>query len=534
MYNLLITDDDEIICKGLGCCIPWEQYGIQVAGLAFDGEKALEFVEKNRPDIVIVDINMPFIDGIEFSYIVRQKYPEIKIILLTAYKEFFYAKKAVKLQIFEYLTKPFTNEEVLQAVQRAAKALDTERKYRSKIGKNMKLIREKNLEEITIYGTEEKEILENSPIRSEEHFFQTAVLYLRRISDLLEEEKNTGIEDEVVCHMAETHLRNWMEHKSYCSLFVRNRRIVLVFEYEKMGESLKIKEILTDMMEEVGKDDNVFLIGGVGKAYRGVENLPTSYGEATRAIEYRYGYANRSILFYSEICMETGEKEIELAAVKKDLREGIQQRDTERIKDRIAELFREINHRKSNTLTADIFCVMEVLRFSWEMTENQKKISDFMKQSGNILGKLMKTRDPAELEETASLYFKELYGYLNSQSTTDVEKRVYQAVEYIQENYSNPELSLEEVAKAVNLSASYLGNSMKKYRKISYINMLNQIRIENAKKLLARPDTKSYEVAFLVGFNSSQYFSSCFKKSTGMAPGAYREQILKQTEKSNN
>ena len=108
MYKLLIVDDDEIICRGLGTCIPWEEHDIQVVGLAYDGEAALACVDEELPDIIIADINMPFIDGMEFSYIVRQKYPEIKIILLTAYKEFSYARRAVQLQIFEYLTKPFT------------------------------------------------------------------------------------------------------------------------------------------------------------------------------------------------------------------------------------------------------------------------------------------------------------------------------------------------------------------------------------------------------------------------------------------
>lgn len=528
MYKLLIVDDDEIICKGLGCCISWEQYDIQIAGLAFDGEMALEYVEREHPDIVIADINMPFVDGIEFSYAVRQKYPEIKIILLTAYKEFSYAQKAIQLQIFEYITKPFTNEEVLQTVLRAVDTIRTERRYREKLGKNLKVIGEKNLEELTIYGTEEKEILENSPLRSEEHFFQVAILYLRRITNLEGEKRDVGIEEEVVCHMAEMHLREWLAKNQYCSLFVQNRRIVLVFEYEKREESRNMKEILTTIMEELGKEDSVFLTGGVGRVYHRVKNLPLSYGEAAKAIEKRYGYANRSIIFYNDICIKSGEKEIELSALKRELREYIQQRDTRKMKERFHELFRQM---KKDAFTEDIFYVMEILRFSWEMTEDQKKSGEFMKQSGNVLAKLMKVHNLAELEEVAQRYFSELCDYLDSQNTSDVEKRVNQAVEYITDNFSNPELSLEEVAKAVNLSASYLGNSIKKYKKISYINLLNQIRIENAKKLLARPDTKSYEVAFLVGFNSSQYFSSCFKKNTGMSPGTYREQILNQTDK---
>ena len=314
-------------------------------------------------------------------------------------------------------------------------------------------------------------------------------------------------------------------------MFVQNRRIVLVFEYEKREESQNIKHMVETMMNELGRGDNLFLSGGIGRVYQGIKNLPVSYGEAAKAIEQRYGYANRSMIQYSDIRVKAGEVEIELASVKKDLLEGIQQRDTVKIKSRIHELFRQMHQMKEDTFTADIFCVMELLRFSWERAENPKKYAEFMKQSGSVLAKLMKTHNLAELEEMTERYFLEFYEYLNSQNTTDVEKRINQAVEYIRENYSDPELSLEDVARQVNLSASYLGNCMKKYKQISYVNLLNQIRIENAKKLLSRPDTRSYEVAFLVGFNSSQYFSSCFKKSTGLTPGAYREQVLSQSSR---
>ena len=162
MYKLLIVDDDEVICRGLGSCIPWKEYGIQNVHLAYDGEMALEYVEKEHSDIILADINMPFMDGMEFSMRVRQEYPDIKIILLTAYKEFQYAKKAVQLQIFEYLTKPFTNEEVLEAVLRAIKQLDKEKYFRTEVKMNLELIKEKNLEEMILYGRNDDEVWKNS------------------------------------------------------------------------------------------------------------------------------------------------------------------------------------------------------------------------------------------------------------------------------------------------------------------------------------------------------------------------------------
>lgn len=526
MYKLLIVDDDEIICRGLGTCIAWEEYDIQVVGLAYDGEMALEYVRKIKPDIIIVDINMPFIDGMEFSYQIRQNYPEIKIIMLTAYKEFSYAQKAVQLQIFDYLTKPFTNDEVLEVVKRAVEKIQEEQKYRHEIGMNLELIREKNLEELTLYGMKDKTTLNNCSILSIDNFFQTAIIYLRRIADMLDNKNNSGVEDEVECRLAISRTREWIADQKYCSMFSQSHRIVLVFEYQKRDESKNARKNLERIIEKLGKGDTLFLTGGIGRVYQGINKLPVSYREAAMVIEQCYGYPNRSIIHYNEIRVKTGETEIELTSTKHEIQEYIHQRNCKKIQDKLHDFLYKIYQKKEGTFTTNVFCVMELLRFSWECIEDMEKYERFIKQSGAILAKMMKAQSLTELEEIADNYFVEIYTHLDLQNTSDVEKRVNQALDYIRENYSNPELSLEDVAREVNLSASYLGNCMKKFRNISYVNFLNQIRIENAKKLLAKPDTRSYEVAFLVGFNSSQYFSSCFKKSTGITPGTYREQIL--------
>lgn len=526
MYKLLIVDDDEIICRGLGTCIAWGEHDIQVVGLAYDGEMALEYVRKEKPDIIIVDINMPFIDGMEFSYQIRQDYPEIKIIMLTAYKEFSYAQRAVQLQIFDYLTKPFTNNEVLEVVLRAAEKIQEEQKYRHEIGMNLELIREKNLEELTLYGMKDKAILNNCPILSADNFFQAAIIYLRRIVDMLDNKNNGGVEDEVECRLAISCIREWLADKKYCNMFSQNHRIVLVFEYQKRDESKSVRKNLETIIEKLGRGDTLFLTGGIGRAYQGINRLPVSYREAAAVIEQCYGYPNRSVIYYNDIRMKTGEAETELTSTKHEIQEYIHQRDCEKIQSKIHDFMHKIFQKQDVAFATEVFCIIELLRYSWECIDDKGKYERFIKQSGAILAKMMKTHSLTEVEEIAEIYFAEIYEYLRSRNTSDVEKRVNQAMDYIRENYSNPELSLEEVAREVNLSASYLGNCLKKFKNISYVNFLNQIRIENAKKMLAKPDTRSYEVAFLVGFNSSQYFSSCFKKSTGMTPGTYREQIL--------
>lgn len=410
MYKLLIVDDDEVICRGLGSCIPWKEYGIQNVQLAYDGEMALEYVKLEHPDIILADINMPFVDGMEFSAQVRREYPDIKIILLTAYKEFRYAKKAVQLQIFEYLTKPFTNEEVLETVLRAIKQLDKEKYFRKEAKMNLELIKEKNLEEMILYGRNDDEVWKNSFLTRTYTFWQVAILS-SRINGFASDKVAKPLTNEVIVReWVINELRQMMDKEEKMGIFIRNSKIVLVFQYENRDESNQLTDHLNTIMEKLDREELFFFVG-VGQTYQGVENSIRSYEEATEVVEKESIYGSHNIIYFSHL--------------------------------------------------------------------------------------------------------------------SDIEKRVNQAVEYIKENYPKPDLSLEEVSRFVNLSNSYLGNSIKKYKHISYINLLNQIRIENAKRLLLKADIKTYEVAFLVGFNSSQYFSSCFKKITGMTPKDFREKYLK-------
>ena len=118
MYKILIADDEEIIGTCLEKMIDWKKIGTEVIGVALDGEEALEIFREKMPDIVILDINMPFINGIELAGIIHKERPDTKVIMLTAYKEFEYAQQAIKYQVVDYLTKPFNNDDVKAVVEK--------------------------------------------------------------------------------------------------------------------------------------------------------------------------------------------------------------------------------------------------------------------------------------------------------------------------------------------------------------------------------------------------------------------------------
>src|SRR5574344_226990 len=133
MYSVFIVDDEVIVREGLRSSIDWEHAGFSFAGEAGDGEIALSMIQDIKPDILITDIKMPFMDGLELSQTVKKLLPWIRIIILSGHDEFDYAKKAISIGIDDYILKPFTSEEIESALKKAAGAIDKERKQLSDI-----------------------------------------------------------------------------------------------------------------------------------------------------------------------------------------------------------------------------------------------------------------------------------------------------------------------------------------------------------------------------------------------------------------
>ena len=524
MYKLLIADDDEIICRGLGECINWQEQGIEVIDMVYDGERALEVVREKQPDIVIADINMPFMDGMEFSCIVRQEFPWIKIILLTAYKEFDYARRAIQMQVFEYLTKPFENMEVLEAVKRAVASLEEERQYKEEIKRNLQIIREKYLAELLLYGKAECS-QEIRLVNSQESIFQIAIFYIQYFYDQSDQELENMLQREVSFKIGALQIREYVEHHRGLNCMFQNNRAILLYEegYEETSFSRCLKEI----MGILSQNTNAYVVCGVGEKYQGMSRIPYTYEEADKVIENRYEYGNQSIVDYRDIPKNKVEYAFQFRLLSDTMQEAVKNRDEKELRKQLTNLLEKIGCMDKVNQSSLGLMVLELLLLSYKAFEDEKLYEKFFQNSGGLLGRIIKAKNRHELSKIVQDSFEIMFEYLKETNTSENEKLVQRALIYIRENYAVPDLSFKAVADSVSLSTSYLSVLMKKYGNINYNQYLNEVRIENAKRLLHSSNMKTYEVAFYVGFNSSQYFSSIFKKMMGMTPKEYRETYVK-------
>lgn len=338
MLKLIVIDDDEIICRGIATCIDWQSHGVEVADTAFDGELGLQSIEEHRPDIIIVDINMPFVDGMELSYTVRQNYPHIKIILLTAYKEFAYAQKAVELQVFSYISKPFDNDEVVRAVVDAGKSIGAEKKYRRELCENAAIIRQRHLSELVTGGVWEDGKLRLCGIRSAHSFFTAAYLSVSGIYGP-EREEDGLLDGEVAVFMVFSELEAALAEHTDIHYFTRSDGVVLLFEADAPDQTAGLTRTLKTILAVLDKQDDCFLSIGVGATVQGVEAVPHSFAKAQTAVGYRYYFGNRSMIRIDDIEGRPTEDNIDLQRCRHEVAIGAAEGDFERIKANVEALF---------------------------------------------------------------------------------------------------------------------------------------------------------------------------------------------------
>lgn len=393
----MIIDDDIIIRRGLSQTIPWEEYGICIAGVAGDGRTALQMMEKVVPDIVIADIRMPQIDGLEFAKLIRLKYPDTKVILLTAYKDFEYAKTAIRLNVYDYLLKPVDNQALLEVVNRAALDKAEQQKINQRLEASKPLLLQKFF----------LDLIEERYSPDELHTKMELLEIEKLIAPLLAVVIRLGDYDQASQTRKEIPRKNIME---------------TITNFTKIGKHLVI---------ESGHDEIVL------------------------------------------ICAADGSIEEQLVS------------DTDRLVAMIRQTIEE--------------------RFNIKVNIGIGKPCESMLQIGRSYA-----------EACSMMEISHILGE-NINKTL-----IQQAIDYIITHFDKSDLSLQEVAREIHLSPTYLSSIFKKEQGINFSDFILTLRMKKAKELLLSGAFKVYEVAELVGYNNVHYFSACFKKYTGISPTDFK------------
>ncbi len=543
MLKIFLAEDEVVVRETIKRMIPWEELGFELVGEAADGEMALPLLIRQQPDLLITDIKMPFMDGLTLARLAKKEIPGLKVVILSGYDDFNYAKQAIGIGVEDYLLKPITKNALIERLSEIRSRYEhekTQKEYYEKFQREMQAY-EKNSSrdffEALVGGS--MDMMEVYKRAEKLGLDIVAEAYNVLIFTMNCDEDFSGQRDEYSSWEAESLelLENFFAGHSSAMLFRSN-----IFSYGVLlkGQRETIEENTRASVDEIRKilsrqDGRREWFLAVGQSVDRLSQIQKSYHTASRAFSQRYLY-DENILYYDE--METmehpgGQAETEdnaylqkvdvnalnPAILQKFLSNGLQEETENFVKD----YFYAIGQEPMESLVFRNYVILNV-RFS---------VISFIKGLGCDTNE-MESADTEEVlaesgknMESAIAYAKKMISQaieIRDQNSGNKNRSILKtAVDFIDSHYMDEEISLNTVANVANVSSNHFSALFSQNMGQTFIEYLTTLRMNKAKELLRCTGMRSSEIAGEIGYKDAHYFSYLFKKTQGMTPSDYRK-----------
>ncbi len=529
-YTVLLADDEEEVIHVIMKKINWEEMGFSVIGYANNGVKALEMVEELQPDVVMTDIKMPYMDGMELSNRIKASYPGTKILLFTGFDEFEYAKEAVHLEVEEYVLKPVNSVELTKIFIQLKIKLDQEISEK----RNVEILEKYYVDSLPLLQANFYSSLIEGRIHKEEipgylsdyRIFFTGpyfcCLVIHTSSGQVPKDMNPVLLSASVQKQAREHLVEKWQAK--CFSYLGNT--ILIPQLKNESQISELTDECDRFCKYARRMIGAVVTVGIGQVCGDILELSQSYENAREAVSYRVIYGTARAINMKEIIPRktapSGQgNESELSELFKMIRLGSEGDVETAVEHYLKHLsFPEKTQQQHHI---DIMELISALyRFS---ANNDLQAEDFSKDMGELYTRIFDL-EPDVLKNwltELSLSFREQAILARAKSTKSF---VAKAMEYVGNNYGDEELSLDSICEYLGVSNSYFSTIFKKETGNAFITYLTDYRMDRAKSLLTTTEEKSYIIAKHVGYTDPNYFSYVFKRRFGVSPSKYRRENL--------
>ena len=529
LYSVLMVDDEREVIEVIMRRLNWEELGFTICGSAGNGAEALEMAEELQPDVVMTDIKMPYMDGLELTRRLRSLYPDIRVIIFSGFDEFEYAKEAIRLGAEEYLLKPIDSAEIRRVFEKIKRQLDEDRDRRRSVErleeyymKSLPLLRENFfLSLIDGHIPEEKlrDYMEDYQVRLEGPLFIIAVIHVS--ASEIPRDMTPRLLSFSVRELAEDYFRErW---NSY--VFHYRGNIILLSQLSSPDKVSAYTDDCDRFCRLARRSCRAVVTVGISGAVERIHELPAAYEGAREALSYRIIYGTGQAINIREIAPE---------------REQVVSRYDETLE----EIFKQIRMGKEEELREGIDVFVDRIGRSG-LREYRVTLMDLL--SGLYHFCLSNEIDIEQLSPEPESRHEDVYSYLRQLDTADDLKNwltvicgralalmreqrasktrsfVSRALDFVRDHYSDADLDLEMVCSNLGVSAAYFSTVFKKETGSTFINYLTDHRMKEARRLIDEEDEKTYIIAMKVGYADPNYFSYVFKKKYGMSPTKYRK-----------
>lgn len=527
LLKVLLVEDERLVLELLKSCIDWEDIGFCIVGESSSALAALELVDTLLPDVIITDVCMPALDGLEFSQTVCEKHPQIKIIVLTGHEEFEFAKKGIKVGISDFLLKPINDDEIARALTAIKEKITRERivskdyeKLKKQLEKNLPFLREKLFNELILGDfnmASIKERLLYFDIEFNTVGFQIAVIEVEdNIETALDDEEHKLI-NKLRCLES---VRKFFDKDNYINIFFDNNQRIVILCNDKNIDLPECCELIKSLLLNQLK---CFISIGIGNIHNGTDRIHLSYKEACDAAGYKFVAGKNQVIGFSDIWSSADENiRIDNNSMSRFgfyIKSGLLGKAQENIDLFFGEAESTV---KSLEQARVIACnlVSVIMNVIMEADINQK---DIFKDNFQPFEKIFRLDTLPDLKEFLKLTAASATRSVSCQQGRKARKILQEVKEYIHAGYTDSNLSLSGVAKKFYLNLSYLSRIFKEETGQTFVDYLAKLRMEKAIKLLSDTDLMVYEISEQVGINDPHYFCICFKKFTGLSANDYRK-----------
>lgn len=516
MINVMIVDDMPIFLEYLKGCIDWESYGFHICSEARNGKEALEKIAEVYPDVVLTDITMPYIDGLELSEIIRRDYPDISVILITGNNEFEYAKKAVRIGVCDYIVKPFEKEELVLSMLKLSDNIDKAVESR-RAAELLKLQQDEEAARKIIYTSETGALAQLG--LSQQYFLVCGISFSMEAEGArLEQVMNW---ETLIAGL----LKEMIQMDGDYTVFhdYENNIVVLLnfATYEEMRayKGYELTDLITVIHNQLGIDCTIAISGEcpapqyIRNAYYQVLQTLAVKGAGQVWDNRRKDY-NRAA--------RTGANTFYTLEMVRELNSDLETLQEERVR---------------KTITAAWNAIASSDRFDFNLANLASGLlsilmSNIISSGLSVSAIYGKDFYPEQIISSAASYeekrnalirmYEQRIQFEKGRKGTKAHDIAAGAIDYISQHYSNSAMSMGDISTALMINQTYLRRMFKEETGKTLSEYITAYRMQKARELITTSGRKLVEVAELVGYNDVSYFSNCFKKHYGISPSQLR------------
>ena len=525
MYKVIVVDDENVIRKGIVSLIPWKELDCEIAAEFSNGLDVVSYLEENPADIVVSDVKMPGMDGIQLAEYICNNYPRLKLIILSAYSDFEYAKQAIRFKVFDFIVKNSFVKEIPIVVKKAADAISKENEESSKLVTMQRTVYE------SITDIKEKVILEyllgyledaNEIKRKFEALDITLDHYLVVTCEILVEDQ-LKLENNIHTNI-KRFISLGLEDLFHVSLVVDKELISTVVSLKEKGDKAlkQVGDLCNNIMFMIDQFLQINTRFGVSSVHSRLDELSAAYRESKTALDSVFGN-EKNISTYVELNAGQDADAVHGICTYKYVEKVVNSLRDKNLAEAGSALDQLLNEYMLENLTVEgiknsalsicASCFMLLSAY-------QKYDSVHIAKEKTIYKKINECKSIHSLREIMHDNIRYIFDAVNADKSNR-NQIVLDIDNYLKENY-NKQITLKEIASSLHVSSSYLSRLYKREQGETIIEVLNKTRIEMAKKLLRDTSIRISEVANEVGFDDPAYFTHVFTKYVGSTPKDFK------------